>query len=98
MILKASRVSKRSSENKMSEKTRVHTAESHPIQQSRGMNRPVKFMADPSKTQHCSQIHGDMHPTDQHLGASWNPMTATFIHAELVAPTPPAGTLLDLPL
>jgi hypothetical protein len=39
-----------------------------------------------------------MHPADQHLGASWNLRTATFIHAELVAPTPPTGTLFDLPL
>jgi hypothetical protein len=57
-------------------KTRVRTTESHPIQQSPGMNRLREFPAEPSGTRHCSQIDGDMHPVDQNLGANWNPRTA----------------------
>jgi hypothetical protein len=50
---------------------------------------------EPSETRHFSQIDGDMDPADQTLVASWNPRAATFIQAELVAPMPPTGTLLD---
>jgi hypothetical protein len=43
-------------------------------------------LVEPSGTRHYIQIDGDKHSTDQHLGTSWNPHTATFIHAKLVSP------------
>jgi hypothetical protein len=75
-------------------KTWVRTTESQPIQQSPGMNRPVEFAGGAFR----NTTRQPDRWADPHLGANWNPRTTTFIQAELVAPTPPAGTLLDLPL
>jgi hypothetical protein len=76
----------------------MRTTESHMIQQSPGMNRHVEFAGRALWNTTLQLGHRDMHPKDCQLGASWNPRTATFIQAELVAPTPPVGTLLDMPL
>jgi hypothetical protein len=48
--------------------------------------------AEPSETQHSSQIDGDRHPADHHLCASWNLRTATLFPTPAgphdVRPTP----------
>jgi hypothetical protein len=57
----------------------VHTTESHPIQQSLDINRPVKFVGGAFETRHSSHIDGNIQPVDLRLVVSWNPRTATFI-------------------
>lgn len=51
-------------------KTQVRTTESHPIQQSPGVNRPWKIAAAPPETRHSSQIKGDIALADHHLDAN----------------------------
>jgi hypothetical protein len=53
---------------------------------------------EPPGTRHSSHIDGDGHLAYLNCGARLNPRTDSFILADLVAPLPPAGTMLDLPL
>jgi hypothetical protein len=39
---------------------------------------PMISPAEPSETQHSSQIDGNKHLADHHLGVSWNPRTTTL--------------------
>jgi hypothetical protein len=72
--------------------------ESHPVQQSPDMNRSVEFVGGAFRNTTLYLGRGNRRPINHHPSASWNPTTATFIQAELVAPTPPTDTLLHLPL
>jgi hypothetical protein len=77
------------SETNGERKTWVCMTASRPIQQSPGMNHLVDFVGGGFRNTCIRMII---------ILASWNPRSANFIQAELVAPMPPASILLNPPL
>jgi hypothetical protein len=78
-------------------KTRVRATESHPFQQPARHETPSGSSPnEPSETRYSTQIDGDGHPKDLHLGIGTLGPPPLF-KAKLAASTPPNGTLMDLP-